>query len=130
MCRECGDPNRYVKEFKASNAKTTHEMRRTAQAVTFGVEAYGLKFLDQDIGECLIRNLMGLAKADELQQPSLMNEFEWRPPLDIVPRDFLRVLVKDSSRNAKYKGKKTPPGGKPGQGKGGGNGKGSGGGGT
>jgi hypothetical protein len=116
MCDACGDPNKYAKELNCSNPKTSHEIRRLAQIAVFAVRDGGRKFLDTDAGECLIRNIMGLAKADELQQPSLMNEFEWKPPLEIVPREFLRVLVKDSSRNAKYRGKKTPTG-KPGGGK-------------
>jgi hypothetical protein len=56
-----------------------------------------------------MRNIAGLAKSDKWNKPSLMDEFELAPPMDVVPRDFLRVLVKDSARNERIKPKKPTP---------------------
>jgi hypothetical protein len=78
-------------------------MRRTAQVLELSVAAFGEDFLDTDAGECLVRNIIGLAKSDEFQKPSLMTEFEWMPPLEVIPRDMLRLLLKDNLRNDRFR---------------------------
>jgi hypothetical protein len=104
-------PTRFAKECTVQ-PRTAHEMRRAAQVLELSVAAYGEDFVDSEPGECLVRNIIGLAKADEFQKPSLMNEFEWMPPLQVIPPDMLRLLLKDNLRNDRFrasnKAKKKP----------------------
>jgi hypothetical protein len=97
----------YVMSLEFHNPRNMHEARRSAQIID--------SFLDEGISveyegmEMLVRNLAGLCKSDELRDASIMEEFEWAPPEDIVPRDIFRAVAKNAQRKKKLVGK-TPTG--------------------
>ena len=58
--------------------------------------------------EILVRTLAGLYKSDQLGLPSLLEELEWAPPEDILPREIFRVVAKDAARRVKQTVKPKP----------------------
>ncbi len=90
----------FVLSVDFNNTRNMHEARRTAQAIdTFLRQGVTADFEGMEI---LVRNLAGLRKSDELRDPSILEEFEWAPPEDFVPRDIFRAVVKGAQRRAKY----------------------------
>lgn len=91
----------YVRRAEFKNLRSMHEARRTAQAI----DAFGRSgvSLHEEGMEILVRNLAGLVQADRFGDPSLLEELEWAPPEDLLPRAVLRTVLKDSKRRAKYK---------------------------
>jgi hypothetical protein len=100
-----GCPTKWAKDYEFSNKRTANEVRRWAVAVKTAYRQYGRAFLQTDLGEVMLRNMVGLQKADEFGKPTLMNEFEWFPEVEVVPREFVRILVKDSARVDNFKKK-------------------------
>ncbi len=90
----------FVLSVDFNNTRNMHEARRTAQAI----DAFLRQGVTADFEgmEILVRNLAGLRKSDELRDPSILEEFEWAPPEDFVPRDIFRAVVKGAQRRAKY----------------------------
>lgn len=113
-----GSLTAFIRQNKWNSPRNFHEARRLVQIAESAIADVGLKyFLASEWGEMSMRNIAGISKSDEWNKPSLMEQFEWAPPQDIVPRDFLRMLVKDSARNDRMKPKKTVPPVKGGAGK-------------
>ena len=90
----------YVLSLEFKNQRSFHECRRIAQAVdAFLAAGIDAKFLGM---EHLLRNLAGLQIADQYKDPALLEELEWDPPQDIVPKSVLRTVIKDAERRKKY----------------------------
>jgi hypothetical protein len=98
----------YVMSLEFHNPRNMHEARRTAQIIdSFLGEGVTTEYEGM---EMLVRNLAGLCKSDELRDASIMEEFEWAPPEDIVPRDIFRAVAKNAQRKKKLVGGKAPTG--------------------
>ena len=86
--------------------RSKHECRRMAQLIDQllkeGTTVHHLSL------EMCLRNLAGLQQADAFKDPSILMQFEWQPPRDIVPKEILRDAIKDAKRYQKYT---RPPGG-------------------
>jgi hypothetical protein len=98
----------YVRDISFRKDRNAHEARRIAQVVDAAVrEGASLK---QDFMEMLLRNLAAICKADELGEPQIIHEFEFEPPQELIPREALRVALKDSQRYAllRRNGTRTP----------------------
>lgn len=60
-----------------NNQRNAHECRRLIQLVEAALQMIPLpRFLQSDLGEMCMRNIVGLAKSDEWNKPSLMDKFE------------------------------------------------------
>ena len=57
--------------------------------------------------EALLRNLAGVCESDKLGDPSVIEGLEWAPPQDIVPRNVLRMVMRDAKRRKELKGSKS-----------------------
>lgn len=96
----------FVRSNEFKNSRNMHEARRTAQAIdAFLREGVSAKFEGMEI---LVRALTGLYKSDQHSQPSLLEELEWAPPEDILPREIFRVVAKDAARRTKQTTKSKP----------------------
>ena len=72
----------FFRANKWNNQRNAHECRRLIQLVEAALEIVPLsQFLKSDLGEMFMRNIAGLAKSDEWNKPSLMDEFELTPPI-------------------------------------------------
>lgn len=110
LTSEFGSLLSFYRSVKWNNQRNAHEVRRIIQVFEALRETIPkARLLEMVPGEMMMRNIAGLVKSDEWNKPSLMDAFELRPPLDVVPRDFLRVLVKDSTRNERIKPKTKKP---------------------
>jgi hypothetical protein len=94
-----GSLQNYVRFNKWNNVRNSHEARRMVQIMDALVKQQGVRAtVISEAGEMLMRNIAGLAKSDEWKKPSLMEQFEWKPPKDVIPRDWMRLLVKDAQK--------------------------------
>lgn len=87
-----------------------HEARRHAQvADELMRDGYSLS---STALEMLMRNIAGLHLADLHEDGSLMDEMEWSPVQNLVPRDIVRSVLQDNKRKKTL----TPPAEKAGRG--------------
>ena len=77
-----------------------------AQAIdAFRREGVGHQYEGMEI---LLCRLMGLQKADLLQNDHLLLSFAWAPPEDPVPQEKLRAALKDAERRKRLQPKSSP----------------------
>ena len=111
IVRNHGSALNFVRNVDFKNTRAMHEARRVAQAIdAFQREGVGHQYEGMEI---LLRTLAGLYKADEFGSQDILEQLEWAPPEDILPRGVVRTAVKDAQRQAKLRPtkKKPAPGG-------------------
>lgn len=91
----------FVRSREWTNARSSHEARRVAQAIdAFVSEGVHLEFEGMEI---LVRTMAGLHTSDQNGNAGLLEEMEWAPPDELLPADVFRTLVKDSQRKDKIR---------------------------
>ena len=110
VLRDHGSALNFVRNVEFKNLRNRHEARRVAQAI----DAYRREGIDTSYEgtEILVRTLAGLYKSDQLGSPGILEQLEWAPPEDILPRSMLRRAIKDNKAQAKLRPtpKNTPAG--------------------
>ena len=52
--------------------------------------------------EMMLRYLAGWQEADALNDPTIVEQFEWQPPGGIVPSDFLWTAIQDARSRRRF----------------------------
>ena len=102
----------YIRSLHFKKERNFHEARRLAQVIDSARSSnVDLSF---DFMEMLLRNLAGICEVDKFNNPGLLEQIEFAPPQQLIPREFFRIFTKDAKRDAdmrKAATKKGTPGG-------------------
>jgi hypothetical protein len=93
----------FVRYVSFNKERAAHEARRTAQAID-SLVADGVPLTLEGM-EILVRNMVAVYEADKRNDTGILDSLEWAPPEDVVPRDIMRTVIKDTKRNEKFKQK-------------------------
>ena len=91
----------YVRSLQFKKERNFHEARRLAQVIDSARSVH--TDLSLDFMEMLLRNFAGVCEVDKYNNPGLLEQIEYAPPQQLIPRDFFRAFAKDAKRDANMK---------------------------
>ena len=91
----------WARNIHFRSSRNWHEARVLAQGIDRLLEE-GISHSSAAM-EIFIRRLVGLQKADQYDDVTLLEELEWAPPEDVVPREVLRAALKGAERRKKLR---------------------------
>ena len=97
----------YIRSLQFKKERNFHEARRLAQVIDSARSAN--IDLSLDFMEMLLRNLAGICEVDKYNNPGLLEQIEFAPPQQLIPRDFFRAFTKDAKRDADMRKAATKP---------------------
>ena len=102
----------FVRNSDFSNARSKHEARRMAHILDALIAGFHRPLTMNSLAiEMLVRNVVGLVEGDRLGNSSILESLEWRAPQEVLPRDMLRSIIKDSKRFDEYRQPSKPASG-------------------